>query len=614
MADLGNSAMDFIERRTKSFFKETLPVLIEDFLVDIPNLISKIITHFSQKLAKSFSSDPVYQKLISGGLAGLAESAILAPARALRGIKQIYDYILDKWEKIKVGVGWVSEKFNVIQNSSAFKKFISPLKDMLKIVEIISEKISKIKLPEDVIKALSIAGKFAGATTDPLGFAIGTALDSTPKTPARSVASGTFAPAAPASEQAYDQEQFVGPVQDSEPVISEQEKIGAEMLNKTSEEMGLTTVDNVEERLKKIKEIGIKISGSKKQFEEDMSKIREDLKSMNFSLFNNTADAAKFNESLGGLQQVLTFTSVIKSLVVSFQGVSDVIKGLGDSTVKGSIISNFIDAMGSFTAGMADVFVLFKGGKMSDGTTLDKGIRISDNSLANLKSFADGLNATSTAFGGVEKSLKSLSESFKDIVTNVASLQSVKKDMFNKVNDFSTDLIAGLSPLASLMGSINGDGISLNELFEAPADWTKAYDGVAEWGQNLYDFIEGTITQIDVLLPKADQLLQKVNELNAKIIDSFAQSAGKDIKIDVGEVGGEIKVKNPSIDMKLSPNINLQLKVSVTMDARELEKVLVTPNNSIIVTTFNEMSKQGPGATATGIQNQTIQVTKGTPG
>lgn len=614
MSDLGNSAMGFIEKRVETFFKERLPVLIENFLVDIPNLISKIITHFSQKLAASFSSNPFYQVLISGALEGALKSIVLAPLAAFKFIKGTYDFILAGWEKIKVGVGWIAEKFNVIQNSSVFKTFISPLKGMLKIVEIISEKISKIKPPEALIKALSVAGKlgnFAGKlgnlAMNPLGAALEYGMP--PAVPgATSEAISQVGTASGEIKRSVQSEQFVGPIQDSEPVISEQEKMGAEMLKKTSDEMGLTTVDNVEERLKKIKEIGAKISGGKAEFEKSMNTIREDLKTMNFSLFDNAADAAKFSEGLGGLQQVLTFTNTIKSLVVSFQGASTALAGLGDSTVKGSIVSNFIDTMASFTNGMSDVFILFKGGTMSDGTKLENGIKISDASLASTAAFSGQISQVLKTFD----SIKSSFEAFKTSLNEIAKIDftDISKKISEKAKTGTLNLIADLAPLASLMGSVDGE-ISLAEMFANPDNLESTTTNIVNWCGEVYDLIAGTISTFDSsLIPQAEELAKKVIEFNTKIKESLDQGISKEIKIAVGEVGGEIKVKNPTIDMQVSPNITLKLSVNVSMDARELEKVLVTKNDSIVVTTFNAMSKAGPGAVATGIQNRSIQVTK----
>jgi hypothetical protein len=570
LKDLWDEATDYIGERLEYFFKEKLPPMLETFFTEtLPNIIWKSLQGYGK----------LFLKWINNDLSPKANLATTALFSATLGPAMPAMLVLKDMVKL----------FSSIRES----------------VNSMGEKLKKIGFSDEFIKKLKLAAKVAMAVVNP---SMAVPLLVNEITSSGSPTSGSAATPEPPKQ--------VGSVEGqastfSGEFISEEEKRrrkGDEMIRQTTEALGVTTIDNVEERLKKIKEIGAKISGNKDQFKKDMDQIRADLQGMNFSLFNDPADEDKFKQSLGGLEQVLTFTNTIKSVVVSIEDVNKVMIGLGDSTKKGSIVSNFIDSISSFTNGMSDIFVLFKGGKMSDGTILQKGITISNESLASISTFSSQLYETVSSFGLIEKSIKSLKDSLDGIIQSVGSIENIKKNLSEKINSISTSLIVDFAPLASLMGSVDGDGITLSELFEKPADWTKAFEGVAIWGQNVNDFIEGTIMQVELLLPKADKLVQTVNELNAKITESFAKSVGKDIKIDVGEVGGEIQVKNPSINMQISPNINLQLKFNVSMDAKELEKIMVTRQDSVVVKAMNIMATTPTGGSVHGLPNQGIQV------
>ena len=73
--------------------------------------------------------------------------------------------------------------------------------------------------------------------------------------------------------------------------------------------------------------------------------------------------------------------------------------------------------------------------------------------------------------------------------------------------------------------------------------------------------------------------------------------------------GGKMKVANPAKTVT-TPNgqMKMEFHFKIEMNARELEKVLVTSNDSIVVKTLNGLADKGPGDKVRGIQNQTIEV------
>jgi GTP cyclohydrolase III len=333
-----------------------------------------------------------------------------------------------------------------------------------------------------------------------------------------------------------------------------------EMFKKTSDAMGLTTIDNVEERIKKIKDVGAKIVGGKKEFEDSMNAIREALSSMNFSLWNDSTAEENFKLSLVGLTQISTFANTIKTVAVSLQDAGEVISKMGSAKDKSTIIGKFMNSFSDFAWGIKDISTIFVGG--GDGvTTAKEPLKINPATIAAAENFAKSL----------------------------------------------TDFVA---PIVSVKDSVMSLKSSINEISSATRD---SFGGVqlsiTSWVKDLDKLLDTTIAGFDdILIPKTEDLVAKIAEFNESIKEAFEGTFSKDVKVDVGEVGGEINVKNPSISMQFTPGINLQLKLNVSMDAKELEKIMVTRQDSIVVQAMN-LTVSPTGGSVAGLPNQGILVT-----
>lgn len=107
------------------------------------------------------------------------------------------------------------------------------------------------------------------------------------------------------------------------------------MSEETIGEMGLTTADNVEERIKKIEEIGAKIYGTKEKFDEAMTKIRSALHEMDFNIFGSPEDRDKFANVKSTIDPVIaTFSDVEKSLNgLSLDGILKSVNSLNEDVI-----------------------------------------------------------------------------------------------------------------------------------------------------------------------------------------------------------------------------------------------------------------------------------------
>jgi len=378
-----------------------------------------------------------------------------------------------------------------------------------------------------------------------------------------------------------------------------------EMFKKTSAEMGLTTVDNVEERIKKIQDIGKKLAGGKDAFEKSMNTIRETLSSMNFSLWTNTKDEEKFKLSLVGLTQISTFTNTITTVVANLDKAGDTIKGMGDA--KSGVVGKFISAFSAFKTGFSALQGELTGEKTK--FTFDDGAF--KDTTSNFDRLATNMDTIYASLGRIQGPLSKMPEALQTIASTFIKAKQGFAEFKKQVD---AQFLVDIKQFGVLVG--DGEG-SLFQSLGKPADMTGLEEKATAWGNSVAEILETVSESLSADITKSiNELLTSLAEFNTKMGEALAGGITANIPVKVEtDAAGKMKVANPAKTIT-SPNgqMKMEFHFKIEMNARELEKILVTPNDSIIVTTFNEMSKQGPGATATGIQNQGIQVTKGTPG
>ena len=375
-----------------------------------------------------------------------------------------------------------------------------------------------------------------------------------------------------------------------------------EMFKKTSAEMGLTTVDNVEERIKKIQDIGAKLTGGKEAFEKSMNTIRETLKSMNFSLWTNAADEEKFKLSLVGLTQISTFTNTINTSIASLDKAGELMAGMGDA--KSGVIGKFINGFDAFKVGFADLLLVFAGGTLSNGKEVSK--------FGIAEWARDAISSAYTHVNFVEIAVRRFSNSMNVLTKTIGELSESKSKFSDAMKDlFSGDFTTNLSVLGEFMGPSNDLGTSLVDRLGTPADITGLEEKATAWGESVAKILEVVSESLSADITESiNTLLTSLSDFNTKMGEALAGGITANIPVKVEtDAGGKMKVANPAKTVT-TPNgqMKMEFHFKIEMNARELEKVLVTPNDSIIVTTLNGLAAKGPGATVRGIQNQGIEV------
>lgn len=373
-----------------------------------------------------------------------------------------------------------------------------------------------------------------------------------------------------------------------------------EMFKKTSAEMGLTTVDNVEERIKKIKDIGEKLTGGKAEFEKSMNTIRATLSSMNFSLWTKPTDEEKFKLSLVGLTQISTFTNTITNVVANLDKAAATIKGMGDA--KSGVVGNFISGFSAFKTGFSALQTELTGEKtkftFDDATFKD--------TTSNFDRLATNMDTIYASLGRIQTPLSKIPEALQTVTSTLtkakASFAEFKKQM-------DAQFLVDIKQFGVLVG--DGEG-SLFQSLGKPADMTGLEEKATAWGESVAKILEVVSESLSADITKSiNELLTSLSDFNTKMGEALAGGITANIPVKAEMQEGKVKVANPAKSIT-SPNgqMKMEFHFNISMDAKELEKVMVTKNDSIIVTTFNAMSNAGPGAQAVGIQNQGIQVNK----
>jgi hypothetical protein len=379
-----------------------------------------------------------------------------------------------------------------------------------------------------------------------------------------------------------------------------------EMFKKTSAEMGLTTVDNVEERIKKIKDIGAKLAGGKAEFEKSMNTIRETLSSMNFSLWTNSADEEKFKLSLVGLTQISTFTNTITTSIAGLDKAGELMAGMGDA--KSGVVGKFINGFDAFKVGFADLLLVFAGGKLSNGKEVNK-FEIAEFAKEAISNAYTHVNYVRIAVGKLSDSMNVLTKTIGELSESKSKFADAMKDLFS--GDLSGNFSTNLSVLGEFMGPSNDQGTSLVDRLGTPADITGLEEKATAWGESVAKILQVVSDSLSADITESiNTLLTSLSDFNTKMGEALAGGITANIPVKVEtDAGGKMKVANPAKTVT-TPNgqMKMEFHFKIEMNARELEKVLVTSNDSIIVTTLNGLADKGPGAKVRGIQNQGIEV------
>lgn len=220
-------------------------------------------------------------------------------------------------------------------------------------------------------------------------------------------------------------------------VEKEQKRIQKEQAE-MAEELGVTTMDNVESRIKKMKEIGEKIMGGEKQFNEQVAKFRESLKKYDFVIMDKpTSD--KFAEGIAGAESSIKivsefFDKIIKAIdssdfVDKVTNVTNSMLKLSSAfqvlpTINEKVLSDKLGKLLSFTS------VLNK--PINGGATIDEFpvVDLINNLKDRVREVSDGLDEVNKLITGIQR--KNMGDSLNSLTTSLNKLHKDVGTILNK--------------------------------------------------------------------------------------------------------------------------------------------------------------------------------------
>lgn len=382
-------------------------------------------------------------------------------------------------------------------------------------------------------------------------------------------------------------------------------KEGEKLMQDAASELGLTTVDNVEERMKKISELSKSISGSKDAFEADMKKVRDTLKTMNFSLFETAADRDKFATALGDINSITAFQTAINKFIVSIEDTGKTLVKLGSSAESGSILSNYLISLGSLVKGLRDLYVMFSGGKLLSGVETDGlAAAVTGRDMASFDVAAVGVELHAAFIRDLNVSIDKLAKQLIETDVNLSLVSAVIS---------SGNLFSNLQALGILMGGVNSEEglMSISDMLGTPEDMTTTAEAIKKWttqSESMFDSLGKSLEKMDKSLAVVDELKKKiasVTELRQQL-DSAMQSLNEErtISVQTGapDSKGSIAAKPKPEKIQTSMGVNMTLKFDIIMDAKSLETAVVTRSDSIVLNALklladgtNKVVQESPG-------------------
>lgn len=392
---------------------------------------------------------------------------------------------------------------------------------------------------------------------------------------------------------------------------------GQRAIEETVSQIGETTIDNVEERIQKIKEIGAKIYGNEETFNAETKKVRESLAKFDFMIMDEETNK-KFTMNVAKFDAVLGMFDKIKKIIASIDDISQAAVGLGAINQPDSILGQFVNGLITFKTGMVDIVTLFRGGKLSDGRNVIRGLGVGKEDLKAIEAFAkDDL----TPFVG---SLKILEGGVNAVKSTFDSITGAFNAMINSdpTNTMINWAISMRDFMTIFRGGTFSNGTAWTEGLSVPPEDKMAIEGFASQLDDLalkMDTLLGSMSRVqqkileirglseqftanfvadDALTMAAsgnfvggvDSIIKSVSALKAQAATVLA-TTDANVTANMEKLKDSLEGKG-EYSIKTAP-VNLTLRVNVKMKADAVEEVILSQEKSLIMHTFNELGQLG---------------------
>ena len=390
---------------------------------------------------------------------------------------------------------------------------------------------------------------------------------------------------------------------------------GKRLQQETLDSLGITTVDNVEERIKKIIEIGDKLTAGRGDFIKSMEKIKGELKyyAENFVLFDaQSGSEQKFRQMVGQVAFVQTFFTAINKMVAEMDQMGKIAAGLGSSVDVDSISSRVVNGLISVRDSLTDIVAQIIGGTNTAGDTIAE-----KDTFVYL--FEHGVKSAAGEQGGFALAFSKAKNLLDQVATNVKALNS--SDLATAMGAatspggvLSTDFATGLKTIGTFMGpngvlSYLGQTADLHPTFSLVKSWTTfAKMMFRDIGQALQE-MDNSLSPIDSLSKRVESLSELKGQLDSMMQNQYF---GQNVKVEAGAPrsdGGAVPAKASPSKIQTPTGLNVTLNFEITMDAKSLDSAINTRQGSIVVEALNTLAFDS-GKHAYPLQGQKIMLEK----
>jgi len=196
---------------------------------------------------------------------------------------------------------------------------------------------------------------------------------------------------------------------------------------KVAEALGITTLDNVESRIKKMQEVGKKIMGGEEKFNEEVKKIRESLSKYDFVIMDKETSDKLAAGLAGGETGIKSLGDYLKKVSTEFLGIVDAKDAL-TGMISQLSQNNFFENIGSIGTLMGDDPELSLSGMLGNPGDISQVQSKITNWLIQANSIFSAINDS------IDVSMLS------ELITKIQMLSNVSKSLGDGVKEFTTDI------------------------------------------------------------------------------------------------------------------------------------------------------------------------------
>jgi hypothetical protein len=450
------------------------------------------------------------------------------------------------------------------------------------------------------------------------------------------------------------------------------EKVEEDEYNEFMESIGAKSKGPVniltfKEKIAQIDKTAKDVTKGAAKLKENLDAIRSTLSGINLNLFSDdkNVEENKREQMESTLKTLLRFKGFIITMgeiANASKTSSDSLKGFGSASVAGSTAYNIVEFAKNQKQMLDSIISSFSGGSGN----VTKNIEEIKTKTSDLKEIIETSNVVFTSLLGLPELVKKLgnpqlkitdkdTEDAENVIyylgTSIARLNDtivrdlsvgqsfdlrpvetafteaydVTKSIKNKFDDFARLQIDTEGPsrvINGLANAVKKMNNATSELFKNIPDLqeTGIASRIDKWmNQTKYIFVDsigGTLTKIKESTTQIESIqtdLDKINKLRETLQNTIqALDTNKLVKIDATSFANNkvnTVLSTPTIQ---SGNTKIELKFEIRLDAKELEKALVTRNDSIVVEVMRGMA-QGTNKQVNVSPGYNVSVGKSSP-